>query len=163
MVSHASHLLLNFLAAAVKAAFGSEPPGPGHVLSQGEVTTVWIGPGTWLVTEPWKTEGALARRIGLALAGHASLVDQTYGKATIRLAGARSRDVLAKGCRIDLHPRAFATGRAAVTPVAHTNTVLMQVDDTPTFDLILPSTLAESFLHWLCESAAEHGYVAGQA
>lgn len=146
------------LASAVVAAFGSEPPGPGRALLQGGVATIWIGPGTWLVTEPWRREGALAERIAAVLGRTASIVDQTHGKAAIRLSGARARDVLARGCRIDLHPRVFGPGRAATTPIAHVGTTLLQIDDVPTFDLIVPATFAESFFGWLCEAAAGIGY-----
>lgn len=146
------------LAAVAKTAFGAEPPGPGHALLQGAVTTVWIQPGCWLITEPLGSEGALAARLERALAGHAAIVDQSHGKACIRIAGASARHVLAKGCRIDLHPRVFGPGRAAVTPIAHVNCLLVQTDAGPTFDLIVPSTLAESLLAWLEESAAEFGY-----
>lgn len=149
------------LAGAVKAAFGSEPPAAGRTLLQGDITTVWIAPGTWLVIEPWKSEGALAQRLEARLGQAASIADQTYGKAVIRLSGARAREVLAKGCRIDLHPRVFGPGSSTVSPIAHINAVLIQVDATPSFDLVLPATLAESLLHWLKESAAEFGFVTG--
>jgi sarcosine oxidase subunit gamma len=101
---------------------------------------------------------ALARELMAACGDAASVADQSSGKCVLRISGERARDVLAKGCRIDLHPRIFAPGRSAVTPIAHTHTVLMQVDAAPTFDLIVPSTLARDFVEWLGLSAAEFGY-----
>jgi sarcosine oxidase subunit gamma len=49
-----------------------------------------------------------------------------------------------------------------VTPIAHLNVVLAQADDAPSYDLVLPSTFAESFLEWLEMSAAEFGYEIAQ-
>lgn len=146
------------LAAAARNAFGAEPPEPGHALLQGAVTTVWIRPGGWLITEPQTTEGALASRLERALSGLAAIVDQSHGKACLRIAGSAAREMLAKGCRVDLHPRAFGPGRAAVTPVAHIHAVLVQIDAAPTFDVIAGSTLAESLYDWLAASAAEYGF-----
>jgi sarcosine oxidase subunit gamma len=100
----------------------------------------------------------LAARLGHACDSHASIVDQSCGHAALRLSGARARDVLAKGCRIDLHPRAFGVGRAAATIIAHVHGIVWQIDESPTFELIVPSTFAEHVFEWLCLSAAEFGY-----
>jgi len=34
---------------------------------------------------------------------------------------------------------------------------LWQIDDSPTYDIAVPRSLAASFWHWLAESAAEFG------
>jgi sarcosine oxidase subunit gamma len=143
----------------VSTAFSIALPKAGEVDVVGPFTAIWIRPGAWLVTEPWEVEGYLARRLAVACFGAAAIVDQTHAKTALRISGAPARDVLAKGCRIDLHPRVFTPRHAAVTPIAHIECVLVQVDDSPTFDLLLPSTFAEAFLEWLAISAAEFGYV----
>ena len=58
---------------------------------------------------------------------------------------------------IDLHPRAFGPGDAAVTSVAHVGVHLWQIDAAPTYELAVPRSLAAAFWHWLVESAAEFG------
>jgi sarcosine oxidase subunit gamma len=145
------------LAAAIASALDLPLPDPGHASSAGDITAVWIAPGAWLVTAPLLTPGDLAQRLAAVSSGSASVTDQTFGKTVLRLSGARAPDVLAKGCRIDLHPRVFGPGHAAVTPIAQIGCVLIQVDDVPTFDLIVPSTLAETFCEWLELAAAEFG------
>jgi methylglutamate dehydrogenase subunit D len=67
-------------------------------------------------------------------------------------------DALAKGCRVDLHPRVFGPGSAATTTIDHITVTVVQVDAVPTYDLILPGSFAEAFLDWLKLSAAEFGY-----
>src|SRR5690606_26584038 len=52
-------------------------------------------------------------------------------------------------------PREFKPGRSAVTPLGQIGCVLIQVDDRPAFDLIVPSTFARAAVDWLETAAAE--------
>lgn len=146
------------LRAAIAGALGFDLPRPGGSASNGATTALWIAPEAWLILREDVHGDALAHDLASACGAAASIADQTCGKSIIRISGARSRDVLAKGCRIDLHPRVFGSGRSAVTPIAHIHAALVQVDATPTFDLVVPSTLARDFVEWLRLSAAEFGY-----
>lgn len=146
------------LRAAVSRALGFDLPHAGESAGNGATTAIWIAPETWLVLRDASSGDELTHELMAACGDAAAIVDQSSGKSVVRLAGARARDVLAKGCRIDLHPRVFAPGKSAVTPIAHIHAVLMQVDAAPTFDLIVPSTLARDFGEWLRLSAAEFGY-----
>ena len=85
-------------------------------------------------------------------------MDQSHGRAVLRLAGARARDVLAKGCRLDLHPRVFVPGMCAQTVIAQIGVLLHQRDEIPTYDLYVLAGYALDFLEWLTSSAAEFGY-----
>ena len=146
------------LRTTIHGAFGLDLPRPGSSATRDSATVIWIAPETWLILRDGSPSDDLTRDVTTACGDAASIVDQTWGKSIIRMSGARARDVLAKGCRIDLHPRVFGPGQSAVTPIAHIHAVLMQVDATPTFDLIVPSTLARDFVEWLRLSAAEFGY-----
>jgi sarcosine oxidase gamma subunit len=53
---------------------------------------------------------------------------------------------------------AFEPADAATTPIALIDCVLWQVDEEPSYDLAVPSTLAEGFWSWLTAAAAEYGY-----
>ena len=146
------------LRSAVAGALGLDLPHSGSSASNGSVTAIWIAPEAWLILRHGTPDEGLARELIAACAATASISDQTWGKSIVRVSGARARDVLAKGCRIDLHPRVFGPGKSAVTPIAHIHAVLSQIDTKPTFDLIVPSTLARDFVEWLRLSAAEFGY-----
>jgi methylglutamate dehydrogenase subunit D len=115
---------------------------------------VWAGPRQWLAVS---AERRIADRLGAELAGLAAVADQSDGRAVIRLSGPKARETLAKGCPVDLHPRAFRPGDAALTAIAHVGVHLWQVDETPGYDLALPRSLAGSFARWLTDSAAEFG------
>lgn len=146
------------LRSAINGALGFDLPRPGTSAINGLTTAIWIAPETWLILRDGSQGDDLVRELAAACGDTASVVDQTWGKSIVRMSGARVRDVLAKGCRIDLHPRTFVPGKSAVTPIAHMHAILLQIDATPTFDLIVPSTLARDFVAWLRLSAAEFGY-----
>lgn len=133
-------------------------PQPGCAYNVADATALWVAPDAWLVIQTPPDRGDLALRLRNACGTSASVVDQSSGYVVLRLSGARARDVLAKGCRIDLHPRAFGPGRAAATLIAHVHGIVWQVGEAPTFELIVPSSLAEHVFEWLGISAAEFGY-----
>ncbi len=148
-------------AAAFQAQFGSALPAPGRFVHTTNASAVCIGPDTWLVTAPFVSEGALAQRLESALSGIAAITDQSHGKTALRISGEKARAMLEKGCRVDLHPRSFGVGSAAVTPIDHVTVVLAQTDEAPTYYLIAPSTLVRSLLDFLTASAGEYGYTLG--
>jgi sarcosine oxidase subunit gamma len=67
------------------------------------------------------------------------------------------RDALAKGCPIDLHPRAFAAGNAAITVIAHIGIHLWRLPFDDGLYVALFRSMAGSFWSWLHASAAEFG------
>ena len=133
------------------------PMGSGRISKNG-FALIGTAPGQWLVVADSKEARALPAMLGVALKGDATVVDLSDGKAVLRISGSRARDTLAKGCSLDLHPRVFKPGNAATTPVALIDCVVWQVDETPTYDLAVPTSYAESFWSWLTASAAEYGY-----
>jgi sarcosine oxidase subunit gamma len=67
------------------------------------------------------------------------------------------RETLAKGCPVDLHPRAFEPGDTALTAIAHMGVQLWQGDAAPTYELFVTRSMAGSFAEWLLAAAAEFG------
>lgn len=145
------------LSAALKDAAGVAPPTSPRAAT-GKASLVWSGPHQWLLTTGRREEIA---PIALKLAGLAAFSDQSDARAVLRLSGPRARDVLAKGCPLDLHPRAFKTGDAALTAISHIGVHLWQIDDAPTYDLTVARSLIGSFWSWFDASAAEYGYDVG--
>ncbi len=143
--------------ATAAAAVGAALPGPGKAEIDGSSMTVWIQPSGWLVIRARGAEGALAKTLASAAGNTVAVVDQGHGKSVLRLSGIHAGDVLAKGSRVDLHPRAFPAGSAATTTIDHITVTVVKVDAS-TYDLVLPASFAEAFLDWLKMSAAEFGY-----
>ncbi|RVU21222.1 sarcosine oxidase subunit gamma [Methylobacterium oryzihabitans] len=137
------------------AAFGGLPE-PGKACMSGERGLVWSAPGQWLaVAEDPRALAGLAED----LRGLAAVTEQSGSRAVLRLTGPRARDTLSKGVAVDLHPRAFEPGDAAVTVIAHVGAQLWQRDAAPTYDLAVPRSFAVSVWTWLDGAAAEFGYV----
>lgn len=142
---------------AVRTAFGVELPCAAGRVTGGDITFVWSGPEQWLACGHPAPAGGMEAHLGAALPGLAAIVDQSHGRALLRITGSRVRDALAKGVPIDLHPRAFNPGDAAATLVSHIPVLLWQIDQAPTYDVAVARSLAQSFWHWLEASAAEYG------
>ena len=107
----------------------------------------WNGPNSWIVVrdEAGSAPGELLQTLKDAVGDLGAVVDQSHGRCCLRLSGERAREVMAKNTAVDLHPRAFGPGRCAMTSVAHMNATIVQVDDTPTYDLFVIRSLARSF------------------
>ncbi|QEN87277.1 sarcosine oxidase subunit gamma [Labrys sp. KNU-23] len=145
------------LAARMQAAYGLRlPNGPKRVVA-GTLAALGTGPSAWLVTREAGESNLLVTDLIEAVGTLASVTDQTSGYAVLRVSGPRVRDMFAKGLDIDLHPRAFGPGDAAVTACSHIGVTLWQLDEAPTYEIALFRSMAGSFWHWLGDSAAEFG------
>ena len=134
--------------AAIGAALGVEPRD-GPYCSTGEgIALLGTGPGSWLAyaeAAPADWAAGLRDRLGRL----ASVSDQSGGYVIFRLSGPGARTVLRRGASIDFHPAAFAAGSVATTAIAHIGVVIHQVDDAPSYDILLFRSFAGSFRHWL--------------
>ena len=165
---------------ALQGRFGADKGGPGvsfsvrHPLSivtviarAGKCKAVaaalssydaqWAGPEQYFVVAEGRGEGALYREFKIALAGIASVSDQSHGRVIIRADGPKVRNVLAKGTPVDLHTDEFAVGKSALTQMAHVGVHLTRVGD-DAFDLSVFRGFAESFWEWITTQAEEFGY-----
>ena len=150
-------------AALLKGAqgWGVELPTSPRWVRGRDLLVLWAGPGQWLVRGPGPYADLAARLTELASYG--VLIDQSHARATLRVAGARARDALAKGFEIDLHPRAFRPGDLALTQAAGMSAYLWQLDEVPTYEIAVPASFAGSLWHWLSDAAAEYGYTVEDA
>jgi sarcosine oxidase subunit gamma len=132
------------------------PTTPQRVAS-GNIAFVRSGPDHWLAVAEGEAGHRFERTLRQALTGIASVIDQSDGRVVIRVSGAKALNTLAKGVPIDLHPRAFKTGSAVSTIAAHIGIQIWQLDDGPTYEIAMFRGFADSFWHWLMDSAAEFG------
>ena len=139
-------------AAAISKALGIDcPTTPGTCNSNDHTQVAWNGPNSWMIIAnddaSGRKPGELLETLKKAVGELAAVVDQSHGRCGLRLSGSHARTVMAKNCAIDLHPGAFKTGNCALTPVAHMSALVVQVDDTPCYDLFVARSLARSFAH----------------
>jgi sarcosine oxidase subunit gamma len=147
-------------ATAIGKALGIECPiVPGTCNSDGHTQLVWNGPNSWMIIandeESGRKPGELLETLKKAIGDLAAIVDQSHGRCGLRLSGGHARRVMAKNCAIDLHQSAFKVGNCALTSVAHMSALLVQVDDTPSYDLFVARSLARSFAHAIEHACAE--------
>lgn len=147
---------------AVASVVGVAPPQrPNTVVSTGARGVLWLGPDEWLIVGADGEQAALEADLCTALEGrHASIVDVSANRTIIETGGARIRAVLAKGCSLDLHPRAFTAGRCAQTLVAHAQIILQQTADAPTYRLYVRCSFARHLAAWLLDASAEYANAA---
>lgn len=143
---------------AVRGVTGVDLPLEANtVVEGGRCTTVWLGPDEWYVVTPAGAERELVAGLEEALAGrHFAVNDVTGYYTTIDLTGPRARDVLEKGCTLDLHPRAFGAGQCAQTLLSHAG-ILVRPRDDGAFQLVVRRSFADYVFAWLEDAAAEYG------
>jgi len=148
-------------AAAVRRALGAEPPRtPGTAASVGDVAILALGPTEWLVVDPGRDGWAFERELAAAVAAAGgSAVDVSHGRGVLRLSGPSVRAVLARGCSIDLHPRAFAAGSCAQTLFGKINVLLHARVDRDAIELYVGRSYADALVDGLTAAAREVGIV----
>ena len=147
-----------FMAAVGRALDLVLPTDPNAATKSGGVTALWLGPDEWVLLCQPGSERKLVARLRDALGGvHAAVTDLTDARTTIRVEGAGARDVLAKGCPLDLHPRAFPPGAVAQSRLAKADVLLHRVDhdddQAPAFDLYVARSFAGYLWAWLEEAS----------
>ncbi|MGW3104519.1 sarcosine oxidase subunit gamma [Streptomyces sp. NPDC001100] len=136
----------------------SLPLEPNTVVRAGELRALWLGPDEWLVVGPPDTQRDVESRIRAASGDeHVAVTDVSAQRTTLLVSGARARDLLAHGCPLDLHPRAFGAGRCAQTTLARTQVVLVARDEPGAgFWVLVRSSFAGYLTDWLLDAAAEY-------
>jgi methylglutamate dehydrogenase subunit D len=143
------------MADAAERYCGVRPPAVPAIASGPEMSFIWSGPGHWVALAEASATSIDARLEPLHAT--ASVIDQSDARVMLDLSGRNVREMLAKGIALDLHPRAFKTGDAALTSVSHIAVQFWQVADAPAYRLLVTRSYFFSFWRWLAASAAEFG------
>jgi sarcosine oxidase subunit gamma len=107
------------------------PLEPNTAREEGQRAALWLGPDEWLVLGPAHTGGEIAAELERALEGsHRSLIDVSANRVAIELGGPDRFELLASGCPVDLHPRAWRVSMCAQTLFAKTQVILHERADT---------------------------------
>jgi len=141
----------------IAARRGLTLPPLGRLAAAADALVLCVRPERWLLLTSPALAGAAAARWQELCAGTAAAVDQSSGLTALYLAGPKVRDVLARGCRLDLAAEIFPQGRAAATTMAQVATILAAL---PTGVLILtPASTARHLREWLEAAAQPFGLV----
>lgn len=126
-------------------------------------TALWLGPRSWLLVA--RAESAMAPRLeafttprdALNEVGGA-LFDLSASRVAFLVGGKHAATVLAKGCPLDFHPRAFPVGQCAQSVLGRVNALIYRPDATPAFSVMVARSFARDVWQALCLSAAQYGY-----
>ncbi len=162
-------LALRGEADAIAAAFGEvsglDLPRACRGTARGPgLTALWLSPDEWLLVAPTVEDaGELMPRLEAALAGrHHQLVDVSDYDTVIELAGAATRDALAKVVAVDLHRRAWRRDEVLGTLLGKAVVQLWLVADEedaegPTARIVVRRSLADYVWCLLAEAGREWG------
>ena len=134
---------------------GRRSPTPGHRPAPDGPSR--LSPDEWLLTSTTEAPEELEARVRAAivpLGGAAA--DVSAQRIGLRLTGPRVRDVLAKGCSIDLHPRVFRRGSSAQTMLGMAGIILLALSDAgDDYVVLVRSSFAGYLADWLLDAALE--------
>lgn len=142
---------------SVAEILGGDPPlTPNTTALYGDVTLCWLRPDEWLVMIPDADNVAMLLAALQQIDGYTAVTDVSGGYAVISLSGSQARQVLAKGCTLDLHPRQFTTGRCAQSLLAKADVLLIAKGEDE-FEIVVRRSFADYLWQWLVDAADEYG------
>lgn len=146
-------------AAIGKALGGTLPTVPCTSDRLGEIDALWLGPDEWLLLAgPGRAEEIMARLRNAAGAHFAPVADVSAQRTVVELTGGLVREVLARGCAIDLHPSAAPAGTCVQTLLAQAAVILLVRDSGASRVLVVVrASLADYFAAWLADACEELG------
>ncbi|NCF46762.1 MAG: sarcosine oxidase subunit gamma, partial [Alphaproteobacteria bacterium] len=88
-----------------------------------------------------------------------SVTNVSDALCALSLSGKKVRDLLAKGCAIDLHPDSFGKNQSAQCDLALSNVILICLEE-DAFICICRTSFAEYVLDWCLDAGFEFGIFA---
>jgi sarcosine oxidase, subunit gamma len=133
------------------------PTRPCTAVVAGDRELLWLGPDEWLVLAPAGCADELAASLRTAIgAERGAVTDVSAQRTAVVLRGPGTRELLAKGCSIDLHPKVSPRGTCVQTLLAQTGVTLVVHDDTASrFLLLVRASFAVYLAGWLLDASTE--------
>ncbi|WP_028223717.1 sarcosine oxidase subunit gamma [Paraburkholderia oxyphila] len=135
---------------------GCQPPAQPNTVARGNgYDVLWLGPDEWFVrsnaaVQAGELEAKLAPAFGEA---YAAAVDVGSGYTVVEIDGARTRELLSRGCPLDLHPRLFREGQCAQSVFFKASIVLIPTGD-DRFEIVVRRSFADYFCRIMLDAAA---------
>ena len=132
------------------------PASPNSFYDDTKVRVIWLGPDEWLIlTEAAELDSLKGDLTRALIKSHSALVDVSDNSTIIEIKGRYSREVLMKGCSLDIHPSIFQTGCSAQIDLALANIILLKTADEPIYQIIVRASFARYVWDWLLDAANE--------
>ena len=135
------------------------PARPNTIAKTDTLTALWLGPRSWLlVTAAASRLSDFAQKRDAMNASGGALFDLSASRIAWAISGTHAATVLAKGCPLDFHRRAFAAGTCAQSVLGHINAIFVKPGDATVFIVMVARSFARDAWHALVESSAQSGY-----
>jgi sarcosine oxidase subunit gamma len=132
------------------------PLTPNTAWEDGPRAALWLGPDEWLILGPPGSQSTIAHELEAALDGtHRSIVDVSDNRVALELSGPGVKELLAKGCSLDLDPRSWRVGSCAQSLLARAQVILHERAES-TGILVRPS-FADYLVDWILDSTRAGG------
>ncbi len=142
---------------AVARVTGLALPLEPNTVASGEHDIYWLGPDEWMLVGEHADISRVVAALSEELARqHAAVNDLSGGQITYRLSGGSVRQLLSKGCALDLHPSVFGAGACAQTGLAKASVILRPLGDESGFDVLVRRSFSDYLWQWLLR--AGHKY-----
>lgn len=139
-------------------ALAQSLPLEANRMTNSNLQIYWLGPDEWMIVTAEENRAPLLKKLEEALARDICAVnDLSGGQVALKLSGVSARNILAKGCTLDLHPAEFAVGDCAQSGLAKCTVVIGLLDDAPTFSIIVRSSYSDYLLRWLRIAGTDWG------
>ena len=141
---------------AAKSVLGVDlPKVPRTSMSWGDIKVLWLSIDQWLILCPRAKSAELLVELRKALTGiHSLAVDVSDMRTVIRVEGENVREVLLKGCSLDLLSGEYAPGTVRRMRYAEIAALLHVVED-EVFDIYVFRSYAQYAWDFLCATARE--------
>ena len=135
------------------------PTSPNTTTNNDKITALWLSQKEWLIVVNPSIDTEEVKSLQNEIRDtHALAMDVSDRWTTISVSGNKAIDVLSKGASIDLDNTVFGVGACAQTTLWTVNVIMYRIDEKPTFDLFVDSTLAIFLWQWLDHSSKEYVY-----
>lgn len=136
---------------------GEELPMRVGTTRSGVLRFLCLGPADWLLTGGENPAAMLQALLqvdqnvqGLAI------WDLSSGLSALQLQGAEARDLLEKGCGLDMHPTVFPLGSCARTRFAQVSVVIDFIQSPDRYELYVPRSYSHYFREWLLDATRDY-------
>lgn len=141
-------------AAAAEKSLGQRLPETPNTVSNGVHDIFWLGPSEWLILSKLSGVSKTITDLECAFGDmHVAVNDLSGGQIALSITGESVRELLARGCTLDLHPREFRPGMCAQSGLAKATVLLALPRKDEKFLLVVRRSFADYLMRWLIDAA----------
>lgn len=135
-------------------------PMAANTTSRSEgVTALWLGPQSWLlVAADAGAFGDFATARDAVNAAGGALFDVSASRIAYAVEGPPAATIMAAGCPLDFHPRAFGAGQCRQSLYGRVPALFYRHRESPDCTILVARSFAHDVWRSLCTAAAPCGY-----